>query len=444
MTNVKHALPRGVGCALILLTAAAGTCGAQEASTPVVVSPVIEREVTTGYRVVGTLKPIKVSVIGSAIDGRVLEFKVDEGDQVSKGQPLAQLRTATLEIELAAAMAELTLREQELAELRNGARPEEIAQAEARMLSAKASHEFAQSKYDRTLSLYRQGRAATEADLDQARSLATQAKQAVLEATASYDLLKAGTRIERIKQAEAQVSLQQEQVHMIEDRITKHTLVSPFDGFVTAEHTEMGAWVMQGEPVAEVVRLDIVEVVVDAVGEVVTRLKRGTEVRLEVPAFPNDVITGEITQIVPQADVRSRTFPVIIRVKNRIEEGVPRLKAGMLARVELPAGARQRTPLVPKDALVLGGRRPLVYVVDSKGKGQNRTVRGVPVTLGVADGGLIQVSGELKQGQYVVVRGNERLQDGQTVSVSSVIPVEETKPVSTTAGGNNPSAVGSR
>ena len=65
---------------------------------PVVVAIVIEAEVRAGQRVVGTVKPLRTSRIGSALDGRVLLFLVDEGQMIRKGQTLAQLTTKTLEI----------------------------------------------------------------------------------------------------------------------------------------------------------------------------------------------------------------------------------------------------------------------------------------------------------------------------------------------------------
>ena len=414
---------------LLVVAAAATAAPAQNRETRVAVSVVVEREVTTGVRAVGTLNPIKVSVIGSAVDGRVIEFLVNRGQFVEKGAPLAKLRTDTLDIELAAANAELDLRAQELEELKQGSLPNEIKQAEARKLSAEASSDYQKSKYDRTLALHERGRAATKADLDQALALKIQAEQALIEAIATFDLVKAGPRIEKIKQAEARVNLQNEQIRLIEERIARHTIVAPFDGFVTAEHTEVGAWVSRADPVAEVVRLDEVEVVVNVVGKLAARLKPGLIVSLEFPAFPKELPRkGIITQIVPKADVRSRTFPVIIRVKNRIENGIPVLKAGMLARVVLPTGTWRKMPLVPKDALVLGGPKPVVFVVDvnSKSKSQG-VVREVPVNLGVADGGLIQVDGPLKQGQFVVVRGNERLRAGQKVTLVAVIPAEKDK-----------------
>ena len=187
----------------------------------------------------------------------------------------------------------------------------------------------------------------------------------------------------------------------------------------------------------------------NVVGELAVRLKRGLNVRLDVPSFPDELFTGVITQIVPRADIRSRTFPVIIRVKNRIEDEIPRLKAGMLARVELPTGTRRKMPLVPKDALVLGGPKPVVFVVDVDSKSKSKgVVREVSVGLGVADGGLIQVNGPLKRGQYVVVRGNERLRAGQKVTLAAVIPAEksktEKKSPAKTASSNSQTETGER
>jgi multidrug efflux pump subunit AcrA (membrane-fusion protein) len=72
--------------------------------------------------------------------------------------------------------------------------------------------------------------------------------------------------------------------------------------------------------------------------------------------------------------------------------------------------------LVPKDAVVLGGVTPLVYVVAPDPMDSSKTVaRPVPVRLGVCDGEMIQVIGELAEGQAVVVKGNERLRPGQAI-----------------------------
>ena len=125
---------------------------AQPPLPPVNVSPVVEQSVAAGHTFVGTVMPLRKSTVGSPIDGRVMDFFVNEGEAVRAGQPVAQLRTKTLELELAAARAELKFRQEELRELENGC-PEEIEQAEARLKSLEPVRRQGQIEDERTRSL---------------------------------------------------------------------------------------------------------------------------------------------------------------------------------------------------------------------------------------------------------------------------------------------------
>ena len=116
---------------------------------PVVVARVTEKEINTGQRVIGTVHPLKRSTIGSAVDGRVKTFEVNQGVRVKKGQTLARIRTETLMIEQAAAKAELDLAEHQLTEYQNGSRGEEIAEAAANLQGAESAYRNTQSKLRR-------------------------------------------------------------------------------------------------------------------------------------------------------------------------------------------------------------------------------------------------------------------------------------------------------
>ncbi|MDG1893896.1 MAG: efflux RND transporter periplasmic adaptor subunit [Fuerstiella sp.] len=380
---------------------------------------VVEREVNVGHRVVGTVMPIRSSTVGTAVDGRVLEFLVNVGDAVRDRQPLARLRTGTLEIELKAAQVELTLRQEELRELENGSRPEEVSEAQARMRAAQAIRQNESSNLRRLEQLV-QRQAVNPTDLDDARARAESTGQILISLQAALSRIESGPRAEQIAQATARVALQEAQVELIEDRILKYTIYSPFDGFVTAEHTEVGEWISNADPIVDVIALDRVEILCNVPAEQAVRLQRGRDVRIEFQELPGEVFTGRIDQVVPIADRRTRTFPVNIRLQNRINDGRPLLLAGMLASAVLPTGDRSVMPLVPKDALVLNGSRRYVFVVEPiSGTKGSATVRSVPVTLGVSDAELVQVDGALKAGDVVVVRGNERLKPGQEVSVTA-------------------------
>ena len=380
------------------------TGNAQDAKL-VGVAKVTLADARSGQRVVGTVKPLRTSTIGSAVDGRVGEFMVNDGDLVTKGQTLAQIRIETLQIEQAASQAELSLATNRLEELTNGSAPEDIAEADANRRMAATSLKNAASKLQRIQAL---GSAASGVEIGDAREEATTAKFSLMATEALLERIKNGPRKEQIAQATAQVELQKQRLNQITDRIKKCTIVAPFDGFISSEFTEVGNWINRGDPIVQVIQLDEVEIHAPVTAEAVVRLQKGDVIRIEFPEIPNEIFTGTIDRIVPVAAARARTFPVHIRLKNRIENETPLLLAGMLARVEVPVGQRKSLPLVPKDALVLNGKDRFVFVIESTGESEG-TVRKVSVDLGVAVDDRIQVIGKLKVGDLIVVEGNERL-----------------------------------
>ena len=418
---------------LMCCLASVGGCAqVEEAAPPVKVAPVgiaavVERDIVVGRTLVGSVVPVRSSVVGSAMDGRVEKFLINEGDWISKGAVLAELRKDTVLIELSAAEQELDLRRHELEELNNGARPEEKDRAQAELAGAKALMDYAQLKRERAERLYKQGRAISDEDLQEARSQAAQTKQAYLASRAARALTEKGPRQEKIDQAQARMSHQEKLRDAISDRLEKHSILTPFDGHVVAEHTEEGEWLSQGDPVAEIVQLDSVDVQVFLPELYVTELGVGTQAEVTFDALPGRTFGGQVVIVVPQADVRSRSFPIKIRLENpNLVAGNGRshiIKAGMLATVKLMVADTQRVLLVPKDALVLGESRPYVFVFQpDPSDDQVGQVRRVPVTTepDLAEDSLVSVKGPLRAGDFVVVRGNERLQPNQQVRIDGI------------------------
>ncbi len=428
---------------LLLITASLlATCEAcaQQGPAPVAVSVVQLADVDAMQSYIGTVTASRSSSVGSAVDGRVQSFPINEGDYVTKGQPLAQLLTETINLELEAAQAELLLKKHDLTELENGARPEELAAADARKRAAKAFHDFRLAQLTRAKHLFEKG-AFNEEELHEIEAEAEAAQQVFRQGEENWKLVVAGPRAEKILQARARVAMQDAIVRNLQSRVRKYTIVAPFDGFVIAEHTEQGEWIKQGDLVADVVALDEVDVLVNIRESQVAHIRIGLEVAVEIPALSDLRITGKVSSIVPQADLRARSFPVKVRITNPILDNstkhkVPMIKAGMIARAVVPTGTKRKGLLIPKDALVLGGPSPMVFVVDATvpdindpidGKGsaiastKTGKVRPVPVKMGSSDGRLIEVSGQIKVGEVVVVRGNERLRPGQDVAITETL-----------------------
>jgi HlyD family secretion protein len=380
---------------------------------------------------VGTVKPLRKSIVGSAAPGRVEEYLVNDGDFVTKGQPIAMLRRGVIGAEKKAAEAELALRKAELSELADSW-GDRVKHANAKLVSAQSMLAYREAKRQRVKTL---GTSATREELEENNALTSQSEALVEEAITAARMLTQGPnqRMEPGKKsetemtaggtwayalAEAKIAVQAAEVERLTEQYERHTMFAPFDGYVTAELTEVGQWVMQGDPVAEIVELSQVDVEVGVLEDYVARLDPSVVGDVEVPALRGQRFEGTIAVINPQADARSRTFPVKVRVQNVIDaKKGPLLKAGMFARVTLGVGDPISVPLVPKDAVVLGGKMPMVFVVDADKSGR-LNVRPVPVTLGASRGLWISVgSTEIKEGEQIVVEGNERLRPMQEVRI---------------------------
>jgi len=443
--NIVSLAPIVAAAVLCVLFGPGAPAAAQMPPAPVVVAEVQQRELAAGATFVGTVTASRTSMVGSPVEGRVVELLVEEGDEVKQNDPLARLRTRQLEIQLAAAKAEFSLRSWELAELAESL-PEQIKQAQHRVLASQALKDFTASRLKRTKTLYDR-KATSEDDLQEVSSAADGAEQKYLENTSAWKLAVA-TREEKLAQAQARLVAQQEEVNRLQDEIDEHTIRSPFDGYVTEEHTEIGQWIAKGATVVEVVELKSIDVEVSVLESYAPRLRLGMPAQVTIGDLPGQPTGGEsrsrwwtapVSAILPKADDRSRTFPIKVRLDNPIGPGGPTFKAGMSASVTLQVGTTAKVLLVPKDALVLGGRVPMVYVATPMpkqpapeggppaggpppggppaGPSPDSISSAVPVELGMAVDGLVEVRGDLKPRQRVVVEGNERLFPGRPLIV---------------------------
>ena len=180
--------------------------------------------------------------------GRIAVMAADEGDRVVTGQLVAELDTRPFRDALAIAEAEVHRAEAGLQKLRNGPRPEEIAEAEAAVRQASISAENAERDYQRKRKLF-ESRVISESDADNARAARDEAT-AILEARrAGLALLKAGTRPEDITAGEA--ALRAAQAHMQQAQTARDDarLFAPADGVVLARVLEQGSIVGVGAPV---------------------------------------------------------------------------------------------------------------------------------------------------------------------------------------------------
>ena len=383
-------------------------------AVPVAAALVSTMKTASGQPFVVTVLPARTSDVGSAVDGRLTELPIVDGQHVAENEPIAQLLRGLLEIERAGATAELDRRRQVLGELQAGSRPEEIEQARAAVAGFEARLSYAKDRLARLGRLAERG-TSTADELNDAQTELRAVEAQLRGSRAALELVETGPRKEQIAQAAAAAAVQEAEVQRIDDQLAKHTIRAPFSGWVVERFTEKGQWVARGGLIARIAELDTLEIEAQVPESSLAALREGAHVRLEFDAAADQAWIGTVARVVPQADLLSRSFPVRIRLENRIVDGVPTIKGGMLARAWLPVGAAGEVTVVPKDALVLGGAKPLVFCIDPSSP-TTGVVRPVEVALGAAVEGYVAVRGTLEPGALVVVRGNERLRPGMQVT----------------------------
>ncbi|QPJ63023.1 MAG: efflux RND transporter periplasmic adaptor subunit [Candidatus Nitronauta litoralis] len=367
----------------------------------------------------GTVIPWASTRLAAEIDGRVESIHVREGQFVKKGTPLLQLRTVPLELERALSLAEAKREETLLLELKNGTRVETIEAARFAKDQALARVRLADSDLKRIKQLYEEGVVSLD-DYDRSKS---EAESALAELQEKEEVLKehmAGPRIEKIKQADANLEAARARIKIIEDNIDRATLKAPFNGYIVSKQTEVGEWLETGDPAFGITSAYPVKVEVDLPQFHYNSIRVGNsaKITLENPktGTKSKEYKGRIIEIVTSADPNSRTFPVRIRVN----ASGSKIAHGMLVNVEIyPTAKTGKRLYVPKDALVQSPKGTTLWVVETKGNKKN-TVREVPVTPGKMEGNLISVDFKkkaLKSGNLVVVQGNERLKPGAPVTI---------------------------
>jgi RND family efflux transporter MFP subunit len=321
---------------------------------PVKVAEIAKIQIAPQVLLIGTAQPKLTSVVASEIDGRVVELKVSEGHFVDKDAVLARLADSLLQIELKGARANKS-------------------EAEAQLKKARAELK---------------------------RSSELLATETIADKKYTDDLAE-------VESIEARVRRFLAEIEEIQDAIVKKTIRAPFAGFVVQEHAQLGEWVAKGGAIVTLADLSRIEVLVDVPERYVPHLSLGGNARVQVDALNPTTFTGEIVSIIPVGDAAARTFPVKVAVDNSEN----RIKGGMLCRVNLSTGEPDFRLAVPKDAVVNVGQKHLLFVV------RDGVAQPLPVQLGDASDGMIEVRGSVEPGMQVVTRGNERLRPGQPVQI---------------------------
>jgi RND family efflux transporter MFP subunit len=345
----------------------AGQSNGQSLAITKVVSQVLEKTIA----IPGDLTPYQAVNIHAKVTGFVESIHVDRGTWVKHGQLLGRLTAPEL----------LAQRAEAEAKLQN---------IRAQQVEAEAKTVAAQSTYDRLKAAAVTPGVVAGHDVEIAERTVEAARAHVEAMKGSVTAAEAAIRA--VKDLEGYLELR-----------------APFDGVITERNVHPGSLVgPSGAPMLRLEQVSRLRLPVPVPETYVGSIMKGLNVNFTVSAFPDQTFHGVIARPAHTLDMKTRSMLVELDVPN------PKLTlaAGMFAEVQWPVSRSHTSLFVPTSAIVRTTERQFVVRV------RNGVAEWVDVKRGEVNGKLIEVFGQLRDGDVIAQRGNDEIRPGTRITAS--------------------------
>ena len=324
----------------------------------------------------GRIEPYSKVEIRSKVNGIIETIHVDEGDAVTKGQPLVELDKDILRTrvnEARAALAKARSRhEQSLIE------------------ASTVEVELAKKKYDRTHELLTQGLIYEEQMDDVETTLAVANQQ--------YRARQAA-----VSMAEAELSAAAAALERSENELGYATIVSPMDGIVLSRDVDVGSAVASvvstmGTLLMTLGDMREIHIVGDVDESDIGLVREGMPARITVESYPERKFQGTVSKISPLGTEKDKIMNFEVEIA--IEDTEALLRTNMTADAEIIVARHEDVVLVPQNAVRYKRSRSYVEAPDP---GSETGKRPVSVDLGISGTDFSEVLSGLKEGDEVIV-----------------------------------------
>jgi HlyD family secretion protein len=372
-----------IGAALV--AGAGGLVALRSATAPVTIdtATVTTAFPSQGFTVLnatGRVVAWRKAAISTKATGRLEWLGVQEGSRVKAGQVIARLESLDVAASRDSAVAAVA------------AARANLEQGEAEMRDAESAHERARDLFARKF--------ISESTLDAARARAEKARAAVASLKAAIGVAEANVRA-------ASVALEQ-------------TLIrAPFDGIVLTKNANVGDIITPFSSAADskgavvnMADMDTLEVEADVSETSIAKISAGMPTEIQLDAYPDLRLLGEVSRIVPTVDRTKATLLVKVAFREKDARALPDMsaKVGFLQRAPR-ADERRAVTAVRPEAVAKRDGKPVVFVVGADGK-----VRQTPVAVARHLGDLLEITGA-KAGDKVALSPPESLKDGASVAL---------------------------
>ncbi len=368
---------------------------------------------TESINLPGNIGAIQYTTIYARVDGYLKSRLVDIGDSVKKGQLIAEIDTPTIDEELDQARADLleakAAYDNAIAQVKED--NAKVATAQADVEKAKANVQYATITAKRWQDMCIRGSVSQQSRDEKIRSLDAQnadlsAQQANLKAAqAQVEVGKA-----EVKQAASAVLAKTAAVKRLEAEQGFQKVMAPFDGVITLRKVDPGALITKGSSSSnlelyQMAKIDALRIYISVPQRIARYMKPGMLADVLVPEYPERKFVGTVTNVSGALDPNTRTRQTEIKIDNPDHALLP----GMYAEVKVTTVREEPWIRVPGTTIVTRTDGMYVVVVrDGKAHYQ-------PVGIGRDFGEEVEIKTGLNGGEHVVISPSDDLRNDEPV-----------------------------
>ena len=316
---------------------------------------------------IGRLVALDPTIISAKINQEVLKVHFQIGDNIRKNDLLVTLESKDILRNIKQISSELLLENQLVQLLKK--------QLELRLSKEKNAENLKNQKI------------ITQDNLDTISILVLQNQQQI--AQREYNIKKLKILIDKAR-----------------DDLKYSKILSPINGNIILLDIKKGALIQKGKVIASILAEGSKEIETDLRAESASRVILGSKV---IISNNKSVFNGKIRGIVNIENIRTGTR----KVRVALDKVLPKTLnvEGTRFSLKIPVGKNYPRLLIHKDALISKSQKQIVYIFD-KGLAKQYFVK-----IGLSIGNNIEITDGIKEGQLVVIKGNENLRPNQSIKI---------------------------
>lgn len=197
-----------------------------------------------------------------------------------------------------------------------------------------------------------------------------------------------------------------ENAHM---ELDKMTIKAPFRGvIVNLPYYTPGVKVASGEVMLGMMDYSNMYMEVELPENTIDKIREGQKVMITNYNIKSDTLQGTVAQLSPAINEETRTYSGFITIKN------PELKLrpGMFAKGEIITLAKENVLAIPKEVITKRRNNTMVFTVENNNRATEKVIR-----TGISDDKFVEVVSGLKEGEKIVTKGFEWLQNRSRVKI---------------------------